>query len=80
MSESKTRTVGAVLEIVESKTPGSDGDVVVPTEVRINGVSLYTSADHPIIVHEVKLDEPSLVYATLTLICRRVSIGFESEV
>ncbi len=73
----------AVVEIIET---GDEFDpnvpVIIPNEVRINGQSLYTSAEHPIRVESVEIAGAgnSLVEVTLTLIARRVTIAHESEV
>lgn len=73
----------AVIEIVErrhGKPNGSVGDeLVVPTEVRINGTTLLTPTDHPVKVHEMAVSPSGkdMVLVTLTLIAKRVTIGHE---
>jgi hypothetical protein len=73
---------GAVIEIVERGRATDDttgGSVIVPDEIRINGQALLSSAEHPIKVHEVEIEDRSLVYVTLTLLARRVVIAAEGD-
>lgn len=74
---------GAVIEIIEKGRSTSDasvGDsVLVPNDIRINGQSLLTSAEDPVIVHEVSIRGDELVRVTLTLFARRVSIRAEND-
>lgn len=71
--------VGAVIEIVERRTKPADPDsygaqLVIPNEVRINGQQLLLTQDNPIVIHEIKPTDDSLVTVTLTLVARRVVI------
>lgn len=74
---------GAVIEIIEKGRATSDdrlGDsIIIPNDIRINGQSLLTSAEDPVVVHEISArgDEP--VRVTLTLFARRVSIRAEND-
>lgn len=73
---------GAVIEIIERGRATDDttgGSVVIPDEIRINGQAILSSAEHPITVHDVQIEHPSLVYVTLTLIARRVTIAAEED-
>jgi hypothetical protein len=78
-----TEPRGAVIEIIEKGRATSNataGDsVIVPNDVRINGQSLLTSADDPVIVHEVSTRADDCVRVTLTLLARRVSIRAEND-
>jgi hypothetical protein len=77
----------AIVEILERTGPGGHGvdesvPAVVPTEVKVNGQSLYTSAEHPIRVESIETGGSSsgnLVEVTLTLIARRVVIAHEDD-
>ncbi|MGV9352299.1 hypothetical protein [Streptomyces misionensis] len=72
-----------MIEIIEKGRSTSDasvGDsVLVPNDIRINGQSLLTSAEDPVIVHEVSIRGDELVRVTLTLFARRVSIRAEND-
>ncbi|MFG3127351.1 hypothetical protein ACGFZU_06575 [Streptomyces tendae] len=73
---------GAVIEIVERGRATDDttgGSIVVPDAIRINGQALLSSAEHPIKVHDVEIEDRSLVYITLTLLARRVVIAAEDD-
>lgn len=73
---------GAVIEIVERGRATDDttgGSVIVPDEIRINGQALLSSGDHPVKVHDVEIEDRSLVYVTLTLLARRVVIAAEGD-
>lgn len=73
----------AVIEIIErGLTVDEDRPitgVIAPNEVRINGIPLLASADHPVIVHEIVTTPRDAVVVTLTLFARRVFIGPEGE-
>lgn len=76
----KRRTpVGAVIEILESRAAPSVG-VVIPNEIRINGVSLLAPSDRPVTVHEMDITDGDVVSVTLTLFARRIIIGTEADV
>ncbi|MFE0794772.1 hypothetical protein [Streptomyces mutabilis] len=73
---------GAVIEILERGRATTDtvgGSVIAPDEIRINGQALLSSADYPIKVHDVEIEHPGLVYVTLTLLARRVTIAAEDD-
>jgi hypothetical protein len=73
----------AVIEIIErrhGKPTGSVGDeIVVPTEIRINGTKLLTPNDHPVKVHELTVSGSGdqMVLVTLTLVAKRITVGQE---
>jgi hypothetical protein len=73
---------GAVIEIVEKRPEGDydslGGDIIVPTEIRINGQALAASADHPVRVHEVSIKGGDAVLVTLTLFAKRVTFDHET--
>lgn len=76
------RPVGAVIEIVERRDQPTDprhpgGDMISPTEIRLNGQPLLAPTDHPVKVHEIEIRERDLVLVTLTLFAKRVVIGVE---
>lgn len=67
----------ALIEIVErGPGAGSAHGVIIPNEVRVNGVPLLCSED-PIVVHETEISSSDAVRVTLTLLARRVVIGSE---
>lgn len=68
----------AYIEILE-RTDESNPQVIVPNEIRINGVPLLAPADDPIIVHEIGISSSEIVKVTLTLFARRVVIGSEAR-
>ncbi len=69
---------GAVIEILERRTPhGGIGDeLVVPHEIRINGMKLLAPKDHPVIFHEqtVPAEGGEPVLATITLFVKRLVV------
>jgi hypothetical protein len=68
----------ALIEIVE-RTDSPDPRVIVPNEVRINGVPLLAPADEPIVLHEVRISDGEMVRVTLTLYARRIVVGTEPK-
>lgn len=74
---------GAVVEIIEHRRGepnGSIGDeIVVPTEIRINGTPMLIPRDFPPKVHEMTVSPSGedMVLVTITLIAKRVVIGQE---
>jgi hypothetical protein len=71
----------AFLEIIERRRGKPDGtlgdDIVVPTEVRLNGQLLAMPAGSPVRVHEIEVSGEDCVVATLTLLVKRLVIGAE---
>jgi hypothetical protein len=63
----------ALIEILEV-TDSPDPLVIVPNDIRINGVSIL-APDEPIVVHEIATESRDAVRVTLTLYARRVVIG-----
>lgn len=80
-----SRPEAAVIEIIERRHGRPDGslgdEIVVPTEVRINGTTVLTPADSPVRVHEMDLSPSGkdMVLVTLTLIAKRITVGQEWE-
>lgn len=72
------RTTGAIIEIIE-RTNDPDPTVIMPTEVRIQGHRLYTSADEPIVIERISIEERDCVRVTLTLLAKRVTIAAEPK-
>lgn len=73
---------GAVIEIIDTGRATDDttgGSLIVPNDIRINGQSLLSPRECPVKVHEIDLDDSSLVCVTLTLIARRVTIAAEHD-
>lgn len=68
---------GAYVEIVE-RTPRPSDKIIVPNEVRINGVRLLVPEDEEIVVHEIATGAYDPVKVTLTLFARRVEFKEES--
>ena len=76
------RPVGAVIEIIERRSVPSNpdhvaDDIVVPSEIRINGQRLLMPADAPVRVHEVEFRERDAVLVTLTVFAKRVVVAAE---
>lgn len=77
-----TQPSPAVIEIVErNRVVGQarSNGIIIPDDIRINGQPLLSSAEQPVIVHEItsRADEPTMV--TLTLFARRVAIAAEGD-
>lgn len=74
---------GAIIEIVEKRPEGDydslGGDIIVPTEIRINGQALAVSPDHPVKVHEVSIKGGDAVLVTLSLYAKRVTFDHETD-
>lgn len=69
----------ATIEILER--PGDPGNAVIPNELRINGVPLYTSADEPITVSPIEIGGGrDGVLVTVTFIAQKVFVGAAEEV
>lgn len=68
------------IEIIEHGDADSGVGIVCPSEVRINGVPVMASAQHPVIIHEIDVNNRNAVYVTMTFIARRVRIGFDDEI
>jgi hypothetical protein len=82
MPESPTpKSTAAVIEIVEKAKTTDDtlaGSVIIPNEVRINGIPLLVTEDG-IQVHEMDFPPGDCAKVTLTLIARRVVIAAEGD-
>lgn len=50
------------------------------SDIRLNGQSLWCSADDPVIVHKTSTRGDDVVRVTLTLLARRVVYGTEADV
>ena len=66
----------AVIEIIE-RTDDPDPNVILPNEIRINGVPVLAPGD-PIEVHSLTVSEGDPVKVTLTLYAKRVTFGTEA--
>lgn len=68
----------AFIEIVERRRKGYEAPpVIVPNEVRINGVPLLVPSGESIMVHSMELSDQDPVKVTLTLWAKRVVIEYE---
>jgi len=79
MSEAPPRPTAAEITIVEKRSkprnPDSFGaELIVPNEVRLNGLPLLVPAGQSVTVHEIGIDSSDVVQVTLTLYARRVVI------
>lgn len=82
MSDPRTPRA-AVIEIYERGGDTTDvgpGSILAPNEIRINGSPVYSSADHPVVVQGIRVDQPGAVYVTLTVLARRVIIDTAVDV
>jgi hypothetical protein len=74
---------GAVIEIVERRPAdpdtGASHDIVVPNEIRINGMKLLSPDKHPVKVHEIELKDRDAVLVTLTLFAKRILVSHEDH-
>jgi hypothetical protein len=71
----------SVVEIIANgsqPTEDGGGSIVVPREVRINGVSVYTPKGTVVKIDDFALGE-SLVTVNLTLVVRRLVIGADGD-
>jgi hypothetical protein len=66
------------IEVVE-RTDTPDPDVIIPNEIRINGVPVLAPDDDPVIVHEIAVDGTDIVKVTLTLFAKRVTFAAEAK-
>lgn len=76
------RPRAAMIEIIERDRATDDtapGSAIVPDDVRINGVSLLVSADDPVTVHEIDVQDRRIVCVTMTLLARRIVIAAEGD-
>lgn len=70
----------SVIEIIEPGVTTSEGSgsVIVPRDVRVNGVSVYTTGG--VKVHEMDLSVPNeMATVTLTLPARRIVVAAEGD-
>ena len=78
----RDRPRASVIEIIATgRAPAEDGarSIIVPREVRINGVSVFTAdRDNRIKVSDISLGD-NMVEVTLTLVARRLVIAHEDE-
>lgn len=76
ITKAPARLRGADIEIIERRSNSDTGsDVLIPNEVRINGVTVAVPADARIQVHEIS--DAELVTATITVFVRSLSIRAE---
>jgi hypothetical protein len=74
----------AVIEIVDRRNGPVNGDgvgsILLPRELRINGVPVLVPAGYPIRIHELNTEErgPEMAMVTLTLYVGRVEIKAEA--
>ncbi|MER5750600.1 hypothetical protein [Streptomyces sp. NPDC002088] len=71
----------SVIELIAPDYQPTDdgaGSIIVPREVRINGVPVYTPKDAPVQIGDIQLGD-ELVTVTLTLIARRVVIAADGD-
>ena len=73
---------GADIEVVErhfsEKYPAvGNASVICPNHLRINGVAVLATYDHPAIIHEIELDGSSRTPFTVTveLLARAIGVG-----
>lgn len=72
------RPQAAYIEIME-RTDDPDPAVIIPNEVRINGIPLLMPEGESVTVHEIGLSSNDVVKVTLTLFARRVLIDAEPK-
>jgi hypothetical protein len=68
----------AIIEIIE-RTDSPDPKVILPNEIRINGLPVLAPADDPVIVHEMSISSVDVVKVTLTLYAKRVTVAAEPK-
>jgi hypothetical protein len=73
--------VGAVIEIIERRRQtefeGIGGEVLIPTDIRINGQRLLTPKDSVVTVHAMEFPARDAVKVTFTAFARRVLVDAE---
>lgn len=78
----RTKPRASVIEIIAKDfTPDEDGpgSVIIPREVRINGVSVYTAdRNNGIKVSDIRLGD-DMVTVSLTLVARRLVIAADGD-
>ncbi|MCW2904462.1 MAG: hypothetical protein JWO67_6727 [Streptosporangiaceae bacterium] len=70
----------SVVEIVETgdrQTDDGVGGVIMPSDVRVNGVSVFTTGG--VKVHEIDLADRTMATVTLTLPVRRITVAAEGD-
>lgn len=70
----------SVVEIVETgdrQTDDGIGGLIMPSDVRVNGVSVFTTGG--VKVHEIDLADRSMATVTLTLPVRRITVAAEGD-
>ncbi|GGW98572.1 hypothetical protein [Streptomyces chartreusis] len=76
------RPRASVIEIIakgQQPTEDGAGSIIVPREVRINGVSVYTAdRDNRIKVNDISLGD-DMVTVTLTLVARKLVIAADGD-
>ncbi|WP_460307737.1 hypothetical protein, partial [Actinocorallia aurea] len=74
---------GAIIEIIQKRRGRPTGDlseeVIVPSDVRLNGQSILTPYDSPVRIHEVTFDGGECVLVTLTVYARRILVDAEYD-
>lgn len=79
----ETAPRAVTLEIIEREHRVSDDNpastIIVPNDVRINGMPVYTSADEPIRVHGMDFPNREAAMVTLTLFVRKLTVAAEGD-
>jgi hypothetical protein len=80
---SRLPPMAVTLEILEPAHVTEDtmgGSIIIPREVRINGVSVLTPQEHPIRIHEMQVGgELEAAIVTITLFVRKLVIAAEGD-
>lgn len=73
-----TASVVEIIERGDRKTDDSTGGLILPNDVRVNGVSVYTTGG--VKVHEMDLAAPKeMATVTLTLAVRRITVAADGD-
>lgn len=78
------RARGAVIEIIDRRRGTTDRSaesaadtVIVPNEIRINGIPVLIPRDQPVIVHDVTAEDAVMV--TITMFARKLVLAAEPD-
>lgn len=83
VKQADTEPRAVTLEVVERDHKTTDslaGSIIIPSEIRINGMSVLAPADVPVRVHEMSFGaDREAAVVTLTLFVRKLTVAAEGD-
>jgi len=67
-----------VIERVQGKHDLAENLPIIPNEVRVDGKTWATSAEHPVVINQVSVNDGDALLVTMTVLARRVRIDTET--